>query len=104
MRLPAVAYAKSTWDLTTHLVTKGKSGTLTPDEVTMLDKAYRSGETQAQFVRDIQGRVAGGAGHIDRVYNFLGLTMAIPEKANRYGALLTAYRAAREGKIINKER
>ncbi|WP_459933393.1 PLxRFG domain-containing protein [Fundidesulfovibrio butyratiphilus] len=82
-----------------------KAKGLTPDEAAFLREAYASGHTQAAFVEDMQLRVADSARAkaMQKIMQVAGWPMAVTERFNRATLALAAYRAAREGKVINKQ-
>ena len=82
-----------------------KAKGLTPDEAAFLKEAYASGHTQAAFVEDMQLRVADSFGSkaIQKIMQVAGYPMAVTERFNRSTLALAAYRAARDGKIVNKK-
>jgi predicted ABC-type ATPase len=82
-----------------------KAKGMTPDEAAFLKEAYASGHTQAAFVEDMQLRVADSFGSkaIQRIMQVAGYPMAVTERFNRATLALAAYRAAKDGKIVNKK-
>ena len=78
---------------------------LSEDEQRLIKELHENGLTQANLIREVQGRVSGKFGSVgNRVISALGWPMAAAERFNRVSLALAAYRAARSGALNDKAR
>lgn len=76
---------------------------LTADEHRFLKDMFREGWGQSQFIREVSAQVGGAGSQIwQKTVRYMGLPMEIAERYNRLSIGLAAFRAARDGKITNK--
>jgi hypothetical protein len=75
---------------------------LTDNETKLLDDLIHSGITTDNYLRWIRGQVGGGS-ITDKALHVLGLPMSFAERFNRSSMALAAFRAMRDGKIVNKK-
>ncbi|WP_027184822.1 PLxRFG domain-containing protein [Desulfovibrio inopinatus] len=102
----AKAMTKASSDYLVDVLTGKKS--LPKDEQRLLMDLMQRGELQAQFLREIKGRVSTSlsdkASHVtNRIVDCSGWPMHVAETFNRTAMALAAYRLARDGKITSKE-
>jgi len=90
------------FDAAMRSVVKGR---LSEDEQRLVKELHENGLTQANLIREVQGRVSGKFGSVgNRVISALGWPMAAAERFNRVSLALAAYRAARSGALNDKAR
>ncbi len=88
------------FDAAMRSVVKGR---LSEDEQRLVKELHENGLTQANLIREVQGRVSGKFGSVgNRVISALGWPMAAAERFNRVSLALAAYRAARSGALNDK--
>lgn len=88
-----------------HQISDGKAKSTTPEEKAFLQDFYDRGITRDNFMREMMGDMTGGRmSYAWRQFSrLMGWPMSAVERFNRTSLALAAYRAARAGKIVNKE-
>lgn len=88
-----------------HQISDGKAKSITPEEKAFLQDFYDRGITRDNFMREMMGDLTGG--RMSYAWRQFSRAMAWPmsaaERFNRTSLALAAYRAARAGKVVNKE-
>ena len=88
-----------------HQISDGKTKATTPEEKAFLQDFYDRGITRDNFMREMMGDMTGG--RMSYAWRQFSRAMAFPmsmaERFNRTSLALAAYRAARAGKVVNKE-
>jgi len=80
------------------------TGNITDEEKRVLNKAYTEGETAANMINEMKGRVEGGwTSKIHKVIDILSIPFSGMEKLNRQTAIIAAYRLGREQGLIGSE-
>ncbi|TVM30255.1 PLxRFG domain-containing protein [Oceanidesulfovibrio marinus] len=86
------------------MITNQKGTHLSADELSMLKDLHERGELDSQFMNEVLGSTRSRAGKlVGTVLKVGGWPMEVTEKFNRSSMALSAYRAARKGKIKRAE-
>lgn len=88
-----------------HQISDGKAKSITPEEKAFLQDFYDRGITRDNFMREMMGDMTGGRmSYAWRQFSrAMAFPMSVAERFNRTSLALAAYRAARAGKVVNKE-
>lgn len=88
-----------------HQISDGKAKSITPEEKAFLQDFYDRGLTRDNFMREMMGDMTGGRmSYAWRQFSrAMAFPMSVAERFNRTSLALAAYRAARAGKVVNKE-
>lgn len=88
-----------------HQISDGKAKSITPEEKAFLQDYYDRGITRDNFMREMMGDMTGGRmSYAWRQFSrAMAFPMSVAERFNRTSLALAAYRAARAGKVVNKE-
>lgn len=77
---------------------------LTDAERRLLKDLLEDGTTQANYIEEVMGQVAGGYRNTwNRVVRFMALPMTVAERFNRTSLALAAYEAASTGQVTNEK-